>query len=131
MILKVITVIVGAFLLLQAMGWVLDPSAAAAGLGMTIVEGVGANTQIGDFTSFFFSAGLFAVLGAIKEQHQWLYGSIALLGSAAIFRLLSVFLHGTEPLVSAIIFEVLILSLIHIRRCRRSYACRSRWSPYH
>ena len=25
----------------------------------------------------------------------------------------------------------LILSLIHIWRCRRSYACRSRWSPYH
>ena len=24
-----------------------------------------------------------------------------------------------------------ILSLIHIWRCRRSYACRSRWSPYH
>ena len=23
------------------------------------------------------------------------------------------------------------LSLIHIWRCRRSYACRSRWSPYH
>ena len=23
------------------------------------------------------------------------------------------------------------LSHIHIRRCRRSYACRSRWSPYH
>ena len=26
---------------------------------------------------------------------------------------------------------VLTLSLIHILRCRRSYACRSRWSPYH
>ena len=25
----------------------------------------------------------------------------------------------------------IILSLIHIWRCRRSYACRSRWSPYH
>ena len=25
----------------------------------------------------------------------------------------------------------LYLSLIHIWRCRRSYACRSRWSPYH
>ena len=47
MVLKVITVLVGAFLLLQSMGWILDPSAAAAGLGMTIVEGVGANTQIG------------------------------------------------------------------------------------
>ena len=116
MALKVITVLVGAFLLLQSMGWILDPSAAAAGLGMTIVEGVGANTQIGDFTSFFFTAGLFAVLGAIKEQHLWLYGSISLLGSAAIFRLLSVFIHGTEPLVSAIVFEVLISAylLIHI-----------------
>ena len=26
---------------------------------------------------------------------------------------------------------VCVLSLIHIWRCRRSYACRSRWSPYH
>ena len=26
---------------------------------------------------------------------------------------------------------MLALSLIHIWRCRRSYACRSRWSPYH
>ena len=25
----------------------------------------------------------------------------------------------------------IFLSLIHIWRCRRSYACRSRWSPYH
>ena len=24
-----------------------------------------------------------------------------------------------------------ILSLIHIRRCRRYAECRSRWSPYH
>ena len=24
-----------------------------------------------------------------------------------------------------------MLTLIHIRRCRRTQACRSRWSPYH
>ena len=34
------------------------------------------------------------------------------------------------PLEFAINF-LLFLSLIHIWRCRRSYACRSRWSPYH
>ena len=27
--------------------------------------------------------------------------------------------------------RTIYLSLIHIWRCRRSYACRSRWSPYH
>ena len=28
-------------------------------------------------------------------------------------------------------FDADTLSLIHIWRCRRSFACRSRWSPYH
>ena len=28
-------------------------------------------------------------------------------------------------------YTISYLSLIHIWRCRRSYACRSRWSPYH
>ena len=30
-----------------------------------------------------------------------------------------------------LILTQVYLSLIHIWRCRRSYACRSRWSPYH
>ena len=29
------------------------------------------------------------------------------------------------------IIDLLLLSLIHIWRCRRSTLCRSRWSPYH
>ena len=42
----------------------------------------------------------------------------------------------TFPIISRKSFSyrspsVLHLSLIHIWRCRRSYACRSRWSPYH
>jgi len=108
MVARIITCLIGAFLLLQSFQWIIDPVSAAGGLGMTLVEGVGKNTQIGDFTSFFFSAGLFALIGAVKQQHQWLYGSICLLGGAAIFRSLSVVLHGSEPLISAIIFEVLM-----------------------
>ena len=38
-------------------------------------------------------------------------------------RVLKKFGHHPHPLG--------YLSLIHIWRCRRSYACRSRWSPYH
>ena len=33
--------------------------------------------------------------------------------------------------VNFVSFAENCLSLIHIWRCRRSYACRSRWSPYH
>ncbi len=35
------------------------------------------------------------------------------------------------PVVAAINGAALCLSLIHIRRCRRSTLCRSRWSPPH
>jgi len=43
--------------------------------------------------------------------------------------------HGVDefvPLAEVITCaQVLALSLIHIRRCRRSTLCRFRWSPYH
>ena len=53
-------------------------------------------------------------------------------------RQLTIITETFEPLVkSCAKFDVCYswtikcLSLIHIWRCRRSYACRSRWSPYH
>ena len=37
---------------------------------------------------------------------------------------------GSVPVLLSL-QQVVILSLIHIWRCRRSTLCRSRWSPYH
>ena len=39
--------------------------------------------------------------------------------------------YPTAPVISLALGTALILSLIHIWRCRRSTLCRSRWSPYH
>ena len=40
--------------------------------------------------------------------------------------------HDNPYIVQEVAGEtVIVLSLIHIRRCRRSTLCRSRWSPYH
>ena len=111
---RVISGIIGAFMLLQAFTWLIDPSAAAAGLAMSILEGQGGNTQIGDFTSFFFTAGIMAVIGAYRNEHLWLYTTISLLGSAAIFRIIAGTFHGTEYLTSAIIFEVVASALLLI-----------------
>ena len=58
---RLISGIIGVLMLLQALNWLFDPSSAAAGLSMSLLEGEGGNTQIGDFTSFFFTAGLMAV----------------------------------------------------------------------
>ena len=111
---RLISGIIGVLMLLQALNWLFDPSSAAAGLSMSLLEGEGGNTQIGDFTSFFFTAGLMAVIGAYRNEHVWLYTTISLLGSAAIFRISAGIFHGTEYLTSAIIFEIVASVLLFI-----------------
>ena len=117
---RLISGIIGAFMLLQALNWLFDPSSAAAGLSMSLLEGEGGNTQIGDFTSFFFTAGLMAIIGAYRNEHLWLYTTISLLGSAAIFRISAGIFHGTEYLASAIIFEIVasVLLIISARKIK-------------
>ena len=112
--------IIGVFMLLSALNWLIDPSGAAEGLAMSLLEGEGGNTQIGDFTSFFFTAGLMSVIGAYRDEHIWLYTTISLLGSAAIFRISAGLFHGTEFLTSAIIFELVssILLLISAHKIK-------------
>ena len=111
---RVIPGIIGAFMLLSAFNWLIDPSGAAEGLAMSLLEGEGGNTQIGDFTSFFFTAGLMSIIGAYRNEHIWLYTTISLLGSAAIFRISAGLFHGTEFLTSAIIFELVSSILLFI-----------------
>jgi|TARA_Y100000996_G_C22376237_1_gene583161 hypothetical protein len=106
--------IIGAFMLLSAFNWLINPSGAAEGLAMSLLEGEGGNTQIGDFTSFFFTAGLMSIIGAYRNEHIWLYTTISLLGSAAIFRISAGLFHGTEFLTSAIIFELVSSVLLFI-----------------
>ena len=112
MVARILSGIVGLFMLWTCLGWLMDPATAAAGLAMPLLEGMGGNTQIGDFTSFFFTAGLFACIGAYRAEYTWLYASISLLGSAAIFRSLAVVAHGSDPLTMAIIFEIIMTAIL-------------------
>ena len=59
---RIISGIIGIFMLFNAFNWILDPAAAAESLSMTLLEGKGGNTQIGDFTSFFFTGKHFNFL---------------------------------------------------------------------
>ena len=113
MIARILSGLIGVLMLLNCLWWILDPSTAAEGLAMPLLEGLGSNSQIGDFTSFFFTAGLFACIGAYRAEYIWLYPTISLIGSAAFFRSYAVVAHGSDPLVSTILIDS-IMSLIFI-----------------
>ncbi len=112
MIARGLSGIVGLIMLYTCVGWIVDPASAAAGLAMPLLEGMGGNTQIGDLTSFFFTAGVFACIGAFRAEHVWLYASISLLGSAAVFRSLAVVVHGSDPLTMAIAGEIIMTAIL-------------------
>ena len=48
-----------------------------------------------------------------------------------IFNFPKIFVIPLRIFGTTVIHKSIILSLIHIWRCRRSTLCRSRWSPYH
>ncbi|HJL81721.1 MAG TPA: hypothetical protein QGH35_03955 [Gammaproteobacteria bacterium] len=108
MVARILSGLVGVLMLLNFFWWLLDPATAAEELAMSLQEGLGGNTQIGDFTSFFFTAGLFACIGAYRAEYIWLYTTISLLASAAIFRSYAVVVHESEPLMSAIGSELVM-----------------------
>ena len=112
MIARILSGLIGALMLLNCLWWILDPSTAAEELAMPLLEGLGSNSQIGDFTAFFFTAGLFACIGAYRAEHIWLYPTISLIGSAAFFRSYAVVAHGSDPLVSTIIIEIIMSAIL-------------------
>jgi len=114
MIARILSGLIGVLMLLNCLWWILDPSTAAEGLAMPLLEGSGSNSQIGDFTAFFFTAGLFACIGAYRAEHIWLYPTISLIGSAAFFRSYAVIVHGSDPLVSTIIIEIIMSAILII-----------------
>ena len=116
---RVISGLIGVFMLFSAYGWITDPTTAAVGLEMKFVEelglsAVGMNSLIGDFTAFFFTAGIMACIGAYRNEHVWLYGTISLLGSAAVFRTYAGLVHGADFLTTAIVFEVVMSLLLFL-----------------
>ena len=112
MIARILSGLIGALMLLNCLWWILDPATAAEGLAIPLLVGLESNSQIGDFTSFFFTAGLFACIGAYRAEHVWLYPTISLIGSAALFRSYAVIAHGSEPLVSTIVFEIVMSAIL-------------------
>tara|TARA_B100000768_G_scaffold54020_1_gene52498 strand:+ start:9276 stop:9671 length:396 start_codon:yes stop_codon:yes gene_type:complete len=129
MIARILSGLVGAVMLISALNWIIDPVAAAASLeikeSLSQVGGetlLGRNTLIGDLTSFFFTAGILSCIGSYRNEYEWLYGPLVLLGSAAIFRLTAGVMHGTEFWVAGIMSEILfaIMLIVSINLMKKS-----------
>jgi len=98
--------LLGAFFVLQGLVWVVDPARAAATLGMPLMDGLGRSTQIGDFASFFLTAGVMMMLGSRPTRAGLLYLPAAMIGGAAVLRTLAWLFQGADFAALFIAVEV-------------------------
>lgn len=110
--LRIVSGILGFLFFVQGIQWVAQPAVAAEGLGMTLLEGMGRSTQIGDFGGFFLSLGGMILLGAYGANAQWLRAAALLLGSAAAVRVVAWAAHGAPLAVEFIGIEVVVTAIL-------------------
>jgi hypothetical protein len=112
MALRIVLGIVGLFFVVQAGQWIVAPAAAAEGLGMPLLDGVGRSTQIGDIGAFFLSLGILTLLGAYRSSPHWLRAAALLIGAVAVLRTLAWLLHGAPFTAVFIAVEVVVAGLL-------------------
>ena len=105
--LRILSVIGALPLAIIGLRWIFDPSGAAEGLQMTLLEGAARNSQIGDTTSFFIGMSGFALYGIWKQNRDFIYAATVLLAGVAVFRVLSGLVHDAPTIWLFVVIEVM------------------------
>ncbi len=111
-VLRVLLIIPTLICFANVVGFLFTPAETAASLGMTMLEGAGGNSQIGDFAAFFFAASTLLALGVWKLKPEYLIGGGLLMGGAGVFRLLVQALHGLPAPAPFLVVEFTTLGLV-------------------
>jgi len=115
--LRVLSILIGLMAFISACRFVVTPEAMVARLGMPLLDGIGASTQLGDIGAFFLAVAILIGLGQRHGQSHMLLGAALLPGSAALLRTL-VFLFGHADFAAAMIGPEVIMTIILVAASR-------------
>ncbi len=105
-------------LLINGIQWLAVPEPTAESFGMTLMDGIGRSTQIGDLAAFFFVAGGMGLAGLLRKDKTMMLTPAALVGGAAVFRTLAWAVHGAAFATPFIVIEIVMLSVFLAARSR-------------
>lgn len=91
--------------------WLVMPEDIAPFFGMTLMQGVGLSTQIGDMAALFLMLGLSALSGIVTGKRIWFLAPALFLVLAAIGRMLAWAFHDAALATDFIFQEFLIAGL--------------------
>lgn len=102
----------GLLLLVNGFAIVFNPEQAMAELGMTLQNGLGFSSQIGDTSAVFLGGGSIILAGAWYRSSTLLFTAAWLLAVVAIVRMLVVPLYSAPFATTFIAVEVIFCALL-------------------
>lgn len=111
-VLRVLVTLPAVLFVVLGLRWAVDPGAAAATLGMPLLDGVARATQIGDIGGLFLTLGIMMLLALASARRTWFYAPALLLLLIALLRLLAWLLHGATLTPDAMAVEIIVAAIL-------------------
>ena len=117
-VLKVLVLVIAVSFLVTGLRWLVAPSGIAPQFGLTLDQGVGLSSQVGDMSAFFLTLATCLLIALISGRRSWYYPAIMLLSFTAIGRIIAWLVHDAALALDLIAPEV-VVSIILLVASRR------------
>ena len=117
-VLKILVLLPAILFLVTGLRWLVAPAGVAPMFGLTLDQGVGLSSQVGDMSAFFLTLASCMLIALISGRRSWYYPAIMLLSITAVGRVLAWLVHDATVALDLIAPEV-IVSIILLVASRR------------
>ena len=117
-ILKILVLLPAVLFLVTGLRWLVAPTGVASNFGLTLDQGVGLSSQVGDMSAFFLTLSSCLLIALISGRRSWYCPAIMLLSLTAIGRIVAWLVHDAALALDLIAPEI-IVSIILLIAARR------------
>ncbi len=111
-ILKVLVLLPAILFVVTGLRWLVAPAGVAPMFGLSLADGVGLSTQIGDMSAFFLTLGICVLVALVSGRRAWYYPPVLLLLLTAMGRILAWLVHDAALAVDLIALEIIVSGLL-------------------
>jgi len=117
-ILKVLVLLPAILFMVTGVRWLVAPAGVAPMFGLTLDQGVGLSSQVGDMSAFFLTLGSCMLIALISGRRTWYYPAIMLLLITAVGRILAWLVHDATLALDLIGPELVVSAILLVASCR-------------
>lgn len=111
-IITVLVVLPAILLLSLGLRWLVDPAGIAPEFGLSLLNGLGLSSQVGNMSAFFLTAGICMLLGVVLKETTWFYPPLMLFLVTAAGRMIAWLAHGATLALQMIAIELVIGTIL-------------------